>query len=89
MLFYRDNTMEIIILLVQVILAITAIWYSYETRQVRRQNQQQLEFLIKQNNISISPFLIPTAKDSTTLGPEDIPDDVEEEDKKKMIEEFE
>jgi len=43
---------------VQVVLAVAAIWYSLETRCVRKQNEGMLELLSEEARISVAPDLI-------------------------------
>lgn len=55
--------MDWIMIIVQLILAFTAIWYAFETRQLRLQNQGQLKLLKEQTRLSLVPYLVPGLMD--------------------------
>ncbi|MEZ5528426.1 MAG: hypothetical protein R3E57_00550 [Porticoccaceae bacterium] len=46
-------------LIVQVALLAAALWYSWETRVIRLQNQKELNLLKKQGRLSLAPYLVP------------------------------
>lgn len=47
-------------ILVNVVLALLVIWYTLETRWLRKQNQEQLELLKQQGIKSLAPFILPS-----------------------------
>ncbi len=51
--------MDWIIILVQLLLAAAAIWYTIETRRLRFQNQDQMKLLKEQTRLSLAPYLVP------------------------------
>src|SRR5438552_2098379 len=54
-------------IIVNAVLAGFVLWYTLETRWLRRQNQEQLEFLKRQVRQSIAPFVIPSLKNLPTM----------------------
>jgi hypothetical protein len=49
---------EMLSIVVQSILAIAAIWYTWETRKVRLQNQYLLNITTRQHLITVAPYLL-------------------------------
>lgn len=81
--------MDIAIFLVQLGLVGAALWYSYETRELRKQNLKEIHVLMNQGRLALAPFLVPGAqKVSADKLVEMIQADEEadEEEKEKRIE---
>ena len=55
----REKQMDWLMILVQLVLAGAAIWYTFETRRLRQENQEQLKLLKEQTRLSLAPFLVP------------------------------
>jgi hypothetical protein len=81
-------SLELIAVLVQIAIATVAIWYAFETRQLRVQNQEEIKYLKKQNRYSMAPFLIPGASKLTIERVIEIINDSDDtpEDKERKIE---
>ncbi|MDS4026801.1 MAG: hypothetical protein RKO25_07445 [Candidatus Contendobacter sp.] len=52
------DVLEILGLIIQVLLAIFALWYTIETRNLRRHSMKQLAVLQRQHLVAVSPFLL-------------------------------
>jgi hypothetical protein len=50
---------EMLLGLIQATLAIAAVWYTVETRRLRKQNEAQMALLRTQMSLSIAPYLVP------------------------------
>ncbi|MEA3642606.1 MAG: hypothetical protein VBE63_22075 [Lamprobacter sp.] len=55
-------SLDIAAVLVQFALVATAAWYSYETRQLRLQNLEEIRLLKKQGLNALAPYLLPGAQ---------------------------
>lgn len=45
-------------IVVQIVLAVAAFWYAWETRRMRLQNAEQMDLLRRQARLTVAPFLL-------------------------------